>query len=236
MILERSNYSFVAIVEDEKDILELVSLHLKREGFRTEGFKTGTEFLKSLESNLPSLIILDLLLPDLNGLEICKILKKDDRTSSIPIIILTAKGEETDIVLGLELGADDYVVKPFSPRELVARVRALLRRVHLDYSSTIKEINIKNGFLVINPEKQEVKVENRIVELTGTEFKILKVLAEKKGWLFSRDKLLDIVWGEDKYVIDRTIDVHISHLRKKLGKAGKFIKNIRGMGYKLEEV
>lgn len=234
MILEKPSNYFVAIVEDEEDIFELVSLHLKREGFRTEGFKTGTEFLKSLESRIPSLVILDLLLPDINGLEICKILKKDDRTSSIPIIILTAKSNETDIVLGLELGADDYIVKPFSPREFVARVRALLRRIHLESPST-KGINIKNGFLVINPEKQEVRVENRVVDLTATEFKILKTLAEKKGWVFSRDKLLDIVWGDDKFVIDRTVDVHISHLRRKLGKAGKLIKNIKGTGYKLEE-
>jgi len=221
----------IAIVEDEPDIIELVSLHLKRGGFAVEGFEDAEKFLKFLNNRVPDLTILDLMLPDADGLEICKYLKKKDEFSSIPIIMLTAKSDETDKVLGLELGADDYVTKPFSPRELVARVKAVLRRKGQKEESKIVEIG---NTLIIDAEKYEVRVEGTKVELTSTEFRILQLLSSRKGWVFTRDQILDHLWGDEKAVLDRTVDVHIKNLREKLGKAKEFIKNIRGIGYKVE--
>jgi len=222
----------IAIVDDEPDILELVSLHLKRAGFRTDGFLNAENFLKFIKVEHPDLVILDLMLPDADGLEVCKELKKQAEYSSIPIIMLTAKGEETDKILGLELGADDYVTKPFSPKELVARVKAVLRRQQK--REELPKIEI-GDMLIILPEKHEVYVERKRIELTSTEFRILQLLSSKKGWVFSRDQILDYLWGQEKAVVDRTVDVHIKHLREKLGKASPLIKNIRGVGYKLEE-
>ncbi len=162
-----------------------------------------------------------------------KKIKNNEKTSRIPIIIVTAKGEESEKIEGLELGADDYITKPFSPRELVARVKAVLRRV-LTSEFFQKVIKVGNS-LIIDPEKHRVSVDGKKVELTNAEFKLLKTLAEKKGRIFSRNKLLDLLWGEEKAVIDRTIDVHIKNLREKLGSAGNFIKTVRGIGYKIEE-
>ena len=221
----------IAIVDDEPDIVELVSINLKRAMFKVNGFSDAESFYRFLEEKIPDLIILDLMLPDADGLEICKYLKKEDRFSSIPIIMLTAKGDETDKILGLEFGADDYVTKPFSPRELVARVKAVLRRRWNVEESGKLDVG---GILIIDTEKYEVFVEGKRVELTTTEFRILKLLLSKKSKVFSRDDILDYLWGHEKIVLDRTIDVHIKHLRDKLGKAGRFIKNIRGVGYKLE--
>lgn len=222
----------IAIVDDEPDILELVDLHLKRAGFRTDGFLNAENFLKFIKIERPDLIILDLMLPDADGLEVCKELKKQAEYSTIPIIMLTAKGEETDKILGLELGADDYVTKPFSPKELVARVKAVLRRQQMREELLKIEIG---GLLTILPEKHEVYVEGNKVDLTSTEFRMLQLLSLKKGWVFTRDQILDYLWGQEKAVVDRTVDVHIKHLREKLGKASRLIKNIRGVGYKLEE-
>ena len=222
----------IAILDDEPDILDLVSLHLKKAGFRIEGFLDAESFFQFLDSKIPDLIILDLMLPDADGFEICKYLKKKDEFTSIPIVMLTAKGEEMDKVLGLELGADDYVTKPFSPKELVARVKAVLRRQ--PQRDTVQKIEI-GGELNLLPDKYEVYVKEQKIELTSTEFKILLLLASKKGWVFTRDQILDYLWGKEKAVVDRTVDVHIKHLRGKLGKAARFIKNIRGVGYKLEE-
>jgi two-component system phosphate regulon response regulator PhoB/two-component system alkaline phosphatase synthesis response regulator PhoP len=171
------------------------------------------------------------MLPDSDGFEICKYLKSKSQFSNVPIIILTAKNEEIDKVLGLELGADDYVTKPFSPRELVARVKAVLRRF---LPSEDTEKIIINDILEIDLKKRQVKVEDKIVELTKTEFEILRILSSKKGWVFTRNQILDNIWGEEIIVLDRTIDVHIKNLRGKIGKAGKFIKNVRGIGYKFE--
>jgi len=221
----------IAIVDDEPDILELVSLHLKRAGFRTDGFLNAENFLKFIKVEHPDLVILDLMLPDADGLEICKELKRQVEYSSIPIIMLTAKGEETDKILGLELGADDYVTKPFSPKELVARVKAVLRRQQK--REELPRIEVGN-LLTILPEKHEVHVQGKRIELTSTEFRILQLLSSKKGWVFTRDQILDYLWGQEKAVVDRTVDVHIKHLREKLGKASPLIKNIRGVGYKLE--
>ena len=221
----------IAVIDDEPDILELVSLHLNRAGFRVEGFLNAESFSKFLSSKMPDLIILDLMLPDSDGIEICKYLKSNQDFSAIPIIMLTARATETDKVLGLELGADDYVTKPFSPRELVARVKAVLRRKTQDTSKKIKIGDI----LLIDLNKYEVFVEDKKIDLTPTEFRILKVLASKKGWVFTRNQILDHLWGHDKAVLDRTIDVHIKNLREKLGKAKKYIKSVRGVGYKIEE-
>ncbi len=222
----------IAILDDEPDILDLVSLHLKKAGFRIEGFLDAESFFRFLDSKIPDLIILDLMLPDADGFEICKYLKKKDEFTSIPIIILTAKGEEMDKVLGLELGADDYVTKPFSPQELVARVKAVLRRKPQEEET--KKIEIGDELSIL-PEKYEVYAKEQKIELTSTEFKILLFLASKKGWVFTREQILDYLWGKEKAVVDRTVDVHVKHLREKLGKAARFIKNIRGVGYKLEE-
>jgi len=196
----------IAIVDDEPDILELVSLHLKKSGFTVKEFPDAESFTSFLDTNIPDLIILDLMLPDTDGLEICKYLKRRDSFSSIPIIMLTAKGEETDKIIGLELGADDYVTKPFSPKELVARVKAVLRR-NIPKEET-KKIEI-GGILTIDQDMYRVTVEDKQIELTSTEFRILQLLASKKGFVFTRDNILDYLWGEEKAVIDRTVDVHI---------------------------
>jgi two-component system phosphate regulon response regulator PhoB/two-component system alkaline phosphatase synthesis response regulator PhoP len=222
----------IVVVDDERDIVELVSINLKKAGFSVKEFGDAAGFMRSLKSRQPDLVILDLMLPDMDGFEICKHLKKDDRTARIPVIMLTAKGDETDKIIGLELGADDYVTKPFSPRELVARVKVVLRRNETKGDSRTIAVG---DLLTVDTEKFETLVAGQKVELTTTEFKILELLASKKGWVFSREKILDHLWGEDKAVIDRTVDVHIRNLREKLGSAAQYIKNIRGMGYKLED-
>lgn len=222
----------IAIVEDEPDISELVSIHLQKNGFKTKCFENGRDFFKYIEKEKPSLLVLDLMLPDMDGIEICKKIRNHTFIPDLPIIMLTARSDETDKILGLELGADDYVTKPFSPKELVARVKAVLRRqLKTGKSKTI----VVGKDLEINVEKYEVVQSGKKVDLTITEFKILELLSSKKGWVFSRDKILDHLWGDDKAVIDRTVDVHIRHLREKLGKASGIIKNVRGVGYKLEE-
>lgn len=223
----------IAVVDDEPDILELVSLHLKRSNFRASGFADAQSFYQFLAKEVPDLVILDLMLPDVDGLEICKYLRAQERFSSIPVITLTAKTEETDKVIGLELGADDYVTKPFSPRELVARVRAVLRR-HGRSEDDARKIVI-SGLVVVDLDRHEVEVEGKKVELTPTEFRILELLASRRGRIQSRDQILTHLWGDEKYVIDRTVDVHIRHLREKLGNAAHIIKNVRGAGYRVEE-
>ncbi len=231
----------ILIIDDEPDILELVSIHLKKSMFNVKEFNEAeglyrflglSEGSKPVSKQIPDLIILDLMLPDADGIDICKKLKKEDKYSEIPIIMLTAKGEETDKILGLEFGADDYVTKPFSPRELIARVKAVLRRGQKIDEPGKLDID---GVLTIDAEKHKVSVEGKRIELTSTEFKILKLFLSNKSKVFSRYDILDHLWGHDKIVLDRTIDVHIKHLRDKLGKAGQFIKNIRSVGYKLEE-
>ena len=222
----------IAVVDDEPDILALLSVHLKKNRFRVREFPDAESFYRFLHSEVPDLVILDLMLPDADGFEVCKYLRKTDKLAAVPIIMLTARVGETDKVLGLELGADDYVTKPFSPGELVARVKAVLRRME---QKPFEEEKIEIGnVLSLDLQKYEVSVEGRKVDLTSTEFRILQLLASKKGWVFSREKILDYLWGNEKTVIDRTVDVHIKHLREKLGPVAKMIKNIRGVGYKLE--
>jgi DNA-binding response OmpR family regulator len=221
----------IAIVDDEPDILDLVALHLKKASFRVQGFPDAKSFLGFLEKELPDAALLDLMLPDADGLELCQFMKKNETFSRIPLIMVTARSEETDRIIGLELGADDYVSKPFSAKELVARVKAVLRRQRP--SEETKRIEI-GGIVIIDLEKYEVRVEGKLIDLTSTEFRILKLLASKRGWVFTRHQVLDYLWGHEKAVLDRTVDVHIRNLGEKLGDAGRLIKNIRGVGYKLE--
>lgn len=230
--LPNSNAKTIAVVDDEADICELVSLALTKAGYKVKTFEDGESLFKYLKTNVPELVILDLMLPDSDGFEICKYLKKEEKFSHIPVIMLTARTEEMDKVLGLELGADDYVTKPFSTRELVARVKAVLRRDQ----NVVKTQKTRIGdILEIDHQKYEVTVKDEKVELTSTEFRILKLLSERRGWVYSREQILDYLGSQEKGVLDRTVDVHIKNLREKLGIAGKFIKNIRGVGYKLEE-
>ena len=224
----------IAVVDDEQDILELVSLHLKKNHFSVREFSDGSSFIKYLNSEKPDLVVLDLMLPDADGFEICKYMKRKKDLLHIPIVMLTAKSEETDTILGLELGADDYVRKPFSPTELIARIKTVLRRIEsrLEVETPTK---IKVGNITIDTEKHEVTIDGNKVELTSTEFRILQLLASEKGRVFTRDRILDHLWGNEKIVVDRTIDVHIRHLRSKIGSASKVIRNVHGVGYKLEE-
>jgi len=223
----------IFIVDDEPDILELVSINMAKAGYRAFEFENAASLYNKLPKIKPDLIILDLMLPDESGMDICRRLKSSDEYSDIPIIILSAKSETTDKILGLEFGADDYVTKPFEPRELAARVKAVLRR-SLPSVDKEKRIIIFGDILEIDPNKFQVKVKGEIVKLTTTEFKILEQLLKKPGYVSSRDKILDTLWGNEKIVDERTVDVHIKHLRTKLGEAGNFIKNIRGVGYKIE--
>lgn len=222
----------VLIVDDEKDIVEAIEYNLEKEGLKVYKAYDGHSGLRSAREKLPDLILLDLMLPGIGGLEVCKILKKEAKTSNIPIIMLTAKGEEADKVVGLELGADDYITKPFSMRELVARVKTVLRR----YEPKSEEPRQKLRFsdLDIDPEKHEVKASGKSVELTAKEFALLKFLAENKEKVFGREKLLDTIWGIDVAIETRTVDVHVRRLREKLGRAGKHLVTLRGVGYKFK--
>jgi two-component system phosphate regulon response regulator PhoB/two-component system alkaline phosphatase synthesis response regulator PhoP len=227
-------HEIVAVVDDEPDILELVSLHLEKNHFRVREFSDGSSFIKYLDSEKPDLVVLDLMLPDADGFEICKYMKRKKDLSRVPIVMLTARSEEANTILGLDLGADDYVRKPFSPNELIARIKTVLRRIEsrLEVETPTK---IRVGNITIDTDKHEVTIDGNKVELTSTEFRILQLLASEKGRVFSRDRILDHLWGNEKIVVDRTIDVHIRHLRSKLGNASKLIRNVHGVGYKLEE-
>ena len=223
----------ILVVDDEEDILELVRYNLKREGYRVLCSKSGEEALDMAQSEQPDLIILDLMLPGMDGLEVTKALKSSDRMKDIPIVMLTAKGEEPDIVAGLELGADDYVTKPFSPRILTARVRAVLRRKLKELPEDTSVLRIQD--LVIHPGRHEVLSKGEMIQLTFTEFGILHYLAKRPGWVFTRSQIVDAVKGDDYPVTDRSVDVQIVGLRKKLGSAGKYIETVRGVGYRFKE-
>lgn len=222
----------IAVLEDEKDILELISLHLGKAGYRVTKFSTADDFFKAAARESFALLVLDLILPDMDGVDVCRHIKQSPELSSIHVVMVTAKSELSDKVVGLEMGADDYVTKPFSPRELVARVRAVLRRFPPPPGA--EKISVGKT-LVIDTARREVFAENRKIDLTFAEFGILQILASKKGWVFSREKIIEALWEGEKAVIERTVDVHVKNLRAKLGKAGKCIKNVRGVGYKIEE-
>ncbi|MBP7866451.1 MAG: response regulator transcription factor [Acidobacteria bacterium] len=223
----------IAIVEDDPDLLRLIKETLMKAGYSVMAFSDGKSFHTALEKLLPDLVVLDLMLPDADGLDICRKIRGNAETADIAILILTARGGEADRVLGLELGADDYVTKPFSLRELTARVKAILRRsIQKDPHESLICIG---DVIRVNPETYEVFVHEAKVELTSTEFRILCILGERKGRVYTRETLLDRLWGKDKIVMDRTVDVHVKNLREKLGEAGAFIRCIRGVGYKIEE-
>lgn len=223
----------ILLVDDEVDILELLAYNLNREGYKTVGVETGEAALKKVETASPDLIILDLMLPGIDGLEITQLLKSNRKTAGIPIIMLSAKGEESDVVAGLELGADDYITKPFSPRILLARVKAMLRRDSMPIDDVEEVIDIHG--CTIHPGRREVVVEGKPVELTYTEFQVLYYLARRPGWVATRTQIVDAVRGTDYFVTDRSVDVQIVGLRKKLGHWGKNIETVRGVGYRLRE-
>ncbi|MFP3928499.1 MAG: response regulator transcription factor [Desulfobacteraceae bacterium] len=222
----------ILVVDDEEDILELVRYHLEREHHRVSLASSGEEAIEKIRSQPPHLVILDLMLPGIDGLETARIIKADPLTKDISIIMLTAKGEEVDVVTGLELGADDYVTKPFSPRVLVARVKTVLRRrkTPVDEDSVIRIHN-----LVIHPGRREVLVDGRPAALTYSEFSILAYLARRPGWVFTRTQIVDAVRGDDYPVTDRSVDVQIVGLRRKLGHAGSLVETVRGVGYRFKE-
>jgi len=224
----------ILIVEDEKDIVKMLDYNLKKEGYRTLAASDGEEALDKAAREHPDLILLDLMLPEVDGLEVCKALKKEPETAAIPVIMLTAKTQETDKIVGLELGADDYVTKPFSPRELLARIKAVLRR------SREKEKlpgAMAVGGLTLDFDRISVSVNKKHIELTAKEFELLKTLVKAKGRVLSRDYLLDTIWGYDRAaeIMTRTVDVHIRTLRKKLKSAAKHIKTVKNYGYCFQE-
>lgn len=225
----------ILVVDDEIHILELIKFNLINSGYRVITSDSGEQALKECEKELPDLILLDIMLPGIDGLEVCRRLKKNSETNMIPIIMLTAKGEEIDKILGLELGADDYITKPFSVRELVARVKALLRRSTISLTDESSTPIVKIGDVTIDITNYEVYKNDEKLEFTLKEFELLKLLVQNKGKVLTRDYLLDQIWGYDYYGETRTVDVHIRHIRQKLEEDGKshYIETIRGVGYKL---
>lgn len=224
----------ILIVDDEEDILELVRYNLEKEGYLTCSAMTGEEALKVTREAHPDLIVLDLMLPGIDGLEVTRILKKDDTTSDTPIVMLTAKGDETDIVTGLELGANDYISKPFSPREMVARIRAILRRrKRFDLSKPVTQTIA--GTMVIDHGRHQVSISDEPVDLTYSEFQLLSFLAEKKGWVFTRGQIVDAVHGKNYAVTERSVDVTVAGLRKKMGSLSHLIETVRGVGYRFKD-
>jgi len=224
----------ILVVDDEVDILELVCYNLEESGYRSIRVETGEEAIEQVRKTHPDLIILDLMLPGINGLEVCRILKNDQSTGGIPIIMLTARGEESDIVTGLELGADDYITKPFSPRVLLARINAVIRRPRSIGQDKRKEtLTYEN--ISISPGRRQVRVDDTKIELTFTEFEILHLLLRHPGWVFTRNQIVDQVRGDNYPVTDRSVDFQIVGLRKKLGDAGDLIETVRGVGYRIKE-
>ena len=225
----------IVIVEDEPDILDVLSYNLNREGFEVATSQNGAECLKLIRRLLPDLVLLDLMLPGLDGLDVCRHLRSNNLTQNIPVIMVTAKGEESDVVLGLGIGADDYITKPFSPKELIARVKTVLRRVSQAADVADRKI-IEVDRLLIDADKHKVSIDSEEVKLTATEFRLLYYLASHPGRVFSREQLLDQAYGNDVVVVDRNIDVHIRALRKKLDPDQYFIETIRGVGYRFREL
>jgi len=222
----------IVIIEDEEDIVELLRYNFRKEGFEVESFSRGKEGLESLQRKPPDVVLLDILLPDQDGIEICRRLRADERLKGVPVIFLTAKGEEVDRVLGLEIGADDYVVKPFSPRELVARVKAVLRRQERGFER--REV-VEAGDLRVDCRTREVWVHDRPIELSTLEFKLLHFLASNPRHVFSREELLDEVWGRDRFVTPRNVDVHVRRLREKIEafpEKPQYLQTVRGSGYR----
>jgi two-component system phosphate regulon response regulator PhoB len=222
----------ILVIDDEPELVKLLDYNLTKAGYLVISARDGESGLAAARKHAPDAIILDIMMPGLDGWEVCKRLRQDPATSVLPLLMLTAKGEEGDRVLGLELGADDYLTKPFGVRELIARVKALLRR--LEAASASPEV-LKAGKLVIDSSRRTVSAAGKLVALTATEFNLLKALAEKEGRVISREDLLSLARGDEVAVMDRTVDVHVAALRKKLGKQGEMIETVRGVGYRLKE-
>lgn len=220
----------IFVVEDEEDILDLIRHHLAKEGYAVATATNGLEAVKAITRKPPDLVLLDLMLPGLDGLEVCRQLKRDPKTAEIPVLMVTAKDEESDVVAGLELGADDYIVKPFRMKELVARVRTALRRKRQPPPDA--EAPVRAGDIEINPGKHEVRVDGRPVEMTFTEMRILHLLAGRPGWVMTRDQIVDAVRGADYAVTDRAVDFQIVGIRRKLGDHAELIETVRGVGYR----
>ncbi|MBI2570031.1 MAG: response regulator transcription factor [Candidatus Schekmanbacteria bacterium] len=223
----------ILVIEDEADILELIRYNLAKEGYCVTGTATGEEGVRMATAAPPDLVILDLMLPGINGLNVCRVLKRDPRTGTVPVVIVTAKDEEADVVAGLDMGADDYVTKPFGPKVLVARIRAVLRRPRIP--SRDEQAPMVIDEVVIDPARHEVTVQGRPVSLTFTEFRILLYLAARPGRVRTRYQIVEAARGDDADVTDRSVDVHIVGLRRKLGAAGPRIETIRGVGYRLRD-
>lgn len=224
----------ILVIEDEEDIVQLLKYNLNREGFQVSVALNGIEGLQKARLIRPDLVLLDLMLPELNGLEVCRRLKAEPATRSIPVIMLTAKGDESDIVTGLELGADDYIPKPFSPRVLLARIRAVVRR--FEHVETIVPEDLVREDLVIRPGQHQVLVSGEEVHLTHMEFRLLETLAGRAGWVFTRNQIVTAIRGEGYAVTDRAVDVLVVGLRKKLGKCSHYIETVRGVGYRFREL
>jgi DNA-binding response OmpR family regulator len=222
----------ILIVEDDRDIVEMVEYNLREEGYVTVSALNGEDGVRLAGSEQPDLIILDIMLPVIDGFEVCRALKSEGATARIPIIILSAKSQETDKVVGLELGADDYVTKPFSPRELIARIRAIMRR---GAERKLNEV-LEKGDLIIDSARYKVMVGGEEIQLTTTEFKLLEYMARRPGVVLSRYQILDAVSGDDTVVCDRTVDAHVKSLRRKLGRARDYIETVRGVGYRFKEL
>ena len=223
----------ILVVDDERDILELIRFNLEREGFTVFTVDTGEAALSQTNRIRPDLVVLDLMLPGVDGTEVCRRLRHDEATHAIPVLMLTARTEDSDIVTGLEVGADDYVTKPFSPRVLVARIRAILRRRGAEADGEDRQVVRIHG-IRIDISQHEVWIDEQQVHLSATEFAILVFLARNPGWVFSRNKIIDTVKGKDYPVTERSVDVQILGLRKKLGEKGKLVQTVRGVGYRLQ--
>jgi DNA-binding response OmpR family regulator len=226
--------SKVLIVEDDPDIVDILSYNLKQADLKVTSVPDGSSALAEVKRRLPDLILLDLMLPKVDGLEVCRLLKGEPETKNVPIIMITAKGEEVDRIVGLELGADDYIIKPFSPREVVLRVRSVLKR---SVANSQKEITaqIEANGVIIDIDRRQVNYKGKPIDLTATEFDLLLILAKTPGRVFTRNLLMDLVWGQDYYGVDRTVDTHMSRLRQKLGGGGKNLQTVHGIGYRFKE-
>ena len=232
---DTSSRARILVVEDEQDLQDLLRYNLSREGFNVTVSGSGEEAIRIVQDGAPDLIVLDLMLPGMDGLEVCRTLKSDRATSMIPVVMLTAKGEEADVVVGLEMGADDYVTKPFSPRVLMARLKAVLRRPAADAEKTPDSPSLRINRLQITPDRHEVRVDGEAVDLTATEFRLLYLLAKKPGRVFTRQQIIDALHEGFAAVTDRSVDVQVVSLRRKLGPIGDDIQTVRGVGYRLKD-
>jgi len=227
----------ILVVEDDRDISELITYNLEREGYEIACLYDGNQVVDFVRKRKPEVIILDLMLPEVDGIEICRTLKSDADTKHVPIVMLTAKSEEADVVVGLQMGADDYIAKPFSPKVLVARIKAITRRMVDNQLSSASADNLRSfGDFKIDLLKHKISYKGREVKLTSIEFDIVEFLSRSPGRVWSREQILDNVWKEGKFIIDRAVDVHVRGLRKKLGVAEDYIETVRGVGYRFKDI